>query len=497
MKILLVDPPALTDDYDKAYPNIGLLQLVSYLRTHTPLTDADIVLLDSFHTLEDHLRLIEQVRPTLYGISFAFLTQRIAYTTINAVKRRFPDLLVIAGGPHPTSAWRDVLEKTAADFVAIGEGETLLADVVRKLLTGDPDFCDTPGLALRADGRVQVNPPRPVIENLDALPFPAWERIDFSRFTGQHYCRSSRQACIVISRGCPFRCTFCSLPVWRVSKPYVRLRSPENIAGEVDRLYGLGIREIKIVSDEINAALPWAKQVCRAIIALDHKDLHFQANLRAWPIDDELADLFRRMNLWLVHLGCESANDRVLAGIRKKISVRQMENCLTLLKRHGIHTLLFMMAFNLWEENGRLCWEAPAEVWNSLVWAWKQFLRGRISYMTWSIATPMPGAPLHDIAQRHGLQPDEQVLANWDRNKDYLGIDLAPLGVSQFARANLLRAGILSKACFMLASGRFEWRRNLFRIGILLRSFLDNRLPRGRSSDPTVAPVSFRAGVEG
>lgn len=497
MKILLVDPPALTDDYDKAYPNIGLLQLVSYLRTHTPLTNADILLLDPFHTVEDHIRAIERIQPAIYGISFAFLTQRIACETIRAVKRRFPGLLVIAGGPHPTSAFRDVLEKTAADLVAIGEGEATLADVVRKVLAGDRDFLAVPGLAVRVNGRVQVNPPRPLIEDLDTLPFPAWERIDFPRFTGQHYCRSSRQACIVISRGCPFRCTFCSLPVWRVSKPYVRLRSAENIAGEVDRLYGLGVREIKIVSDEINAALPWAKQVCRAILALGHKDLHFQANLRAWPIDDELADLFRRINLWLVHLGCESANDRVLAGIQKKVSVRQMEHCLKILKRNGIRTLLFMMAFNLWEEKGRLCWESPAEVWNSLAWAWKQFLLRRISYMTWSIATPMPGAPLYEIAERHGLRPAEQVLANWDRNKDYLGIDLAPLGVSRFTRVSLLRAGILSKACFMLASGRFDWRRNLFRIGILLRSFLDNRLPRGRRSEPIVAAMPFRAGVEG
>ena len=88
MKILLVDPPALTDDYDKAYPNIGLLQLVSYLREHTPLTNADIILLDPFHTVEDHIREIGRIQPAIYGISFAFLTQRIACETIRAVKRR-------------------------------------------------------------------------------------------------------------------------------------------------------------------------------------------------------------------------------------------------------------------------------------------------------------------------------------------------------------------------------------------------------------------------
>lgn len=498
MKIMLVDPPAYSDDYDKAYPNLGILHLGAYLRHHTPLAAADVVYLDPFHTIEDHLRMIEELRPAIYGISFAFLTQRVAYRTINEVKTRFPDLLVIAGGPHPTSAPRDVLDRTRADLVCIGEGETLLAEVVNKVLAGDRDFAATCGLMLRAKGRIVKTPPRELVADLDALPPVEWERVDLSRFAGQHYCRSHRQACIVVSRGCPCRCTFCSLPVWRVSKPYVRLRSPAHVAAEVDRLYRLGVREIKIVSDELNTSLPWAKQVCRAIIALGHRDLYFQSNLRAWPIDDELALLLRRMNLWLVHLGCESANDRVLEGIQKKVTVEQIENCLNLLHRHGVQTLLFMMAFNLWEENGQLHWEQPREALRSLLWAWRQFLRGRIRYMTWSMATPMPGAPLFDIVERHGLQPAEQVLADWDRNKDYLGIDLRAVGIPRWKRMTLLRLGILSKACFMLFSGRFDWRRNLHRIGILLRSFVGASHAYQRSRrEPVLSNTPLRPKVEG
>ena len=500
MKILLVDPPARTDDYDTAYPNLGLLQLVSYLREHTPLQDEDIVFLDQFHTIEDHLEAVARHRPAVYGISFSFLTQRLAYQTINALKRRFADLLIIAGGPHPTSAPEDVLENAAADLVCIGEGETLLAEVTDKVLSGDRDFSKTAGLALRVDGRIVRTARRPVIEDLDSLPYMAWDRIDFSRFVGQHYCRSNRQSCIVVSRGCPYRCTFCSLPVWRVSKPFVRLRSPQNIAAEVDWLYRLGVREIKIVSDEINVALPWAKAVCEAIADLGHRDLFFQSNLRADKIDDELAHLFKRMNMWLVHLGAESANDRVLAGIRKQTTVAQTERGLDFLKRHRIRCLLFMMAFNLWEEDGRVQFETPREVRHSLWWAWKQFLRGRIAYMTWSMATPMPGSPLYDIVKRHRLDATKQVLDNWDRNKDYLGIDLRPLGVSERSKMRLLRLGIISKAVFMMFSGQFDWRRHFYRVGILLRSFFGNWKPRPtRCPDhtPVLSNIPLRAKVEG
>lgn len=496
MKIMLSDPPAKTDDYDKAYPNLGLLQIISYVRENTPLADEDIIFLDQFHSIEDQIRLVDEHRPRIFGLSFAFLTQRVAMDTINELKRRFPKMLIVAGGPHPTSMPEEVLEKSAADIVCIGEGEMTMADIVNVVVDGGNDFSKIPGLLIRTpDGPLHTGSPR-AFENLDELPFMAWDRIDFSKFVGQHYCKAKVQSCIVISRGCPYKCTFCSLPVWRAAKPWVRMRSPENIAREVEWLYELGVREIKVVSDEINVTLPWAKDVCRAIGDLGHKDLFFQSNLRADKIDDELAYLFKRMNMWLVHLGVESANDRVLKGIEKHITVAQTERCLKFLKKNKIRVLLFMMAFQLWEEKGELKFETPKEIRRSLWWSWKQFLLRRMSYMTWSIATPMPGAPLQDIVDRHGLKSSEQVLDNWNRNKDYLGIDLSSLGISEKTKMRMLRAGIMSKAVFMLFSGNFDWRRHAYRVGILFRSFFGKWNTSPASSAPLLN-MPLRAKVEG
>lgn len=495
-KLMLADPPAKTDDYDKAYPNLGILQLISYVRENTPLSDDDIIFLDQFHSLEDHIRLIEEHQPRIYGISYAFLTQRVAHDAINELKRRFPHMLIIAGGPHPTSVPEEVIAKSSADIVCIGEGEMTLADIVNQTVHGGHDFTKIPGLLIRTpDGPLHTGKPR-AYENLDDLPFMAWDRIDFSKFVGQHYCRSDKQSCIVISRGCPYKCTFCSLPVWRAARPFVRMRSPENIAREVDWLYRLGVREIKIVSDEINVTLPWAKEVCRAIADLGREDLFFQSNLRADKIDDELALLFKRMNMWLVHLGVESANDRVLRGIEKEITVAETERCLKFLKKHKVRVLLFMMAFQLWEENGELQFEKPREIRHSLWWVWKQFILRRMHYMTWSIATPMPGAPLQEIVDRHGLKSSDQVLDNWNRNKDYLGIDITSLGISEKTKMRLLRAGILSKAFFMMVSGHFDWRRHFYRIGILLRSFFGKWAARAESLTP-ILNTPLRAKVEG
>jgi radical SAM superfamily enzyme YgiQ (UPF0313 family) len=388
------------------------------------------------------------------------------------------------------------MSETSADLVCIGEGEQTLSDIVNEMMRGSTDYSHIPGLLLRTpEGPKRSGNPR-AIENLDDLPYMAWDRIDFSKFVGQHYRKSNRQSCIVISRGCPYKCTFCSLPVWRAAKPYVRMRTPEHIAGEVEWLYKLGVREIKIVSDEINVTLPRAKEVCRAIGDLGHKDLFFQSNLRADKMDDELAHLFQRMNMWLVHLGVESANDRVLDGIEKKITVAQTERCLKFLKKNKIHVLLFMMAFQLWERDGELQFETPKEIRRSLLWVWKQFLLGRMSYMTWSIATPMPGAPLQDIVDRHGLRSAKQVLDNWNRNKDYLGIDLSSLGIREKTKMRMLRAGILSKGVFAVLSGNFDWRRNFYRLGILTRSFFGKWNVAADEPQP-VLNTPLRTKVEG
>ncbi len=173
---------------------------------------------------------------------------------------------------------------------------------------------------------------------------------------------------------------------------------------------------------------------------------------------------------------------------------------LEFLKKHDVRCLLFMMLFNLWETVGELQHETPQEVRRSLWWAWKQFLRRRITYMTWSMATPMPGAELHDIVERHGLNPTGQVLDNWDRNKDYLGIDLRPLGITEGTRMWMLRLGIMSKALFVIINGRFDWRRNLNRVGILIKTFFGNWKPR-RTESPDGAVVlgntPLRAKAEG
>lgn len=468
-RIVLADPPSEGSSYDRSYPNMGVLSLIAYLRRERP--GLDIRYVEGFCTLAEHVAKVKELQPDIYGISFAYLTLRAALATMKAVREACPRTKIICGGPGPTPLAQRVLDESPVDCVVIGEGELTLVELTDRLLAGG-ELATVDGIAYRAEGKVVFTPKRKLIENLDTLPFPAWDMIDLSRYPGQHYCRSEKQACLVISRGCPYHCAFCSNPVWRVSNPAVRVRSPQHVAQEVEQLYAMGVREIKFVSDELNPNLPWAKKVCRAIADLGHKDLFFQTNLRADKIDDEFVALLQAMGCWLVHLGAESANNRVLGGIGKGVAIEQIEHACRMLKKARIKVFLFMMAFQLWTENGKVYCESPREVAHSLWFVLRMRLKRLISYMSWSVATPMPDSPLWEAATMIESGFEHEVLDSWDRNQDYLGFPLRSLGITDKQRQRMMRLGILTKGLFAILSGRFSFRRHWHRIPIILKSFL-------------------------
>jgi len=129
----------------------------------------------------------------------------------------------------------------------------------------------------------------------------------------------------------------------------------------------------------------------------------FQCNLRADKLNDELAKKLKNINVWLVHIGLESANDRVLKGIGKNVTQTDNVRTLELLKKYRIKVYGFLMLYNAWEENGKLQYETPEEVNNTLKFA-KECLRDNlIEYISWSITNPIIGSKLYHIAEKYGI----------------------------------------------------------------------------------------------
>jgi radical SAM superfamily enzyme YgiQ (UPF0313 family) len=304
-------------------------------------------------------------------------------------------MLMLAGGPHPTIDSADVLKNTAIDVCIVGEGEETCTEIIKKVQAGQP-VTDVVGTV----NREKNNGLRPLLKDIDF--FPAWDLIDFDNYEAA-VSKKTHMAYLLPIRGCPNYCTYCSNPVWKLEKPWIRQRSPKNIAEEINYLYGRGIREIYIRSDTFNVDIKWCLEVLGEIEKLKLKGMKFQCNLRADKMNDELAKKLHDVNVWLVHIGLESANDRVLKGIGKNASQADNVRTLEYLKKYNVKVYGFLMLYNAWETNGKLEYETPEEVQNTLDFA-KNCLRDNlIEYISWSVTNPIIGSKLYHIAQKYGI----------------------------------------------------------------------------------------------
>ena len=406
--IILADPPLPPGDVTgRAYPNLGILYIIAALRHE--VQDLDIHYVDSHISFDDHLRLVEQIQPWIYGLSFASPYAQLCFRLIDHIKKKRPSTIVVCGGTHPTAKPLEVMASTRADACCLGEGEQTFVNFVQAVLNGT-DLCSVAGIVKRTTENVTIKTAsRPLVNNLDELPLPAWDLVDFKNYRGCSKRKSAGSSTsIVASRGCPYECVFCSNPVWRFQSPRVRKRSPHNIAKEVALLYHAGIREIYIRSDEMNFDVDWSVAVFHALAELGRPDLYFQCLMRPSPMTHTLANSMAKAGCWLCHVGIESGSQRVLDGIRKRVTLEQIEESCKILREHGIKVFGFMMSYQAWEAEGMLQVETTKEVLDSLRFVLNLKRRGLIDYIGWGFATPYPGSELYEVCNRyHLLRPSK------------------------------------------------------------------------------------------
>ncbi len=396
LKVVFADPPFGIESKGEAVtesPNLGILYIIGYAKARLP--EVEFFYLEPFLSMEEHLEKVKQIQPDVYAISFTTPRRDLSFETIAKVKALGLKMLMVAGGAHPTIDPQDVLKNTPVDVCIVGEGEETTTELIRKVQTKE-SISDVIGTV----NKQKNNGIRPLLKDLDFLP--AWDLIDFENYDIA-VSKKKRMAYLLPIRGCPNYCTYCSNPVWKLEKPWVRQRSPKNIAEEINYLYGRGIREIYLRSDTFNVDIKWCLEVCNEIEKLKLKGMTFQCNLRADKLNDELAKRLHNIHVWLVHIGLESANDRVLKGIGKNATQADNIRTLELLKKYHIKVYGFLMLYNAWETNGKLEYETPEEVNNTLEFA-KTCLRDNlIEYISWSITNPIIGSKLYNIAKKFDI----------------------------------------------------------------------------------------------
>lgn len=258
-----------------------------------------------------------QRKPDIVGVSFRSFAMPIAERTSRTARESI-DPLVVFGGTHPTLAPEACLEH--ADAVCIGEGEGAMLELADAFTRGRP-YDDILNLCLKKDGEIKKNPLRPLVQDLDSMPFPLLGNKD--KFTieldklmeGDIYLGSSSPVSysIIGCRGCPFNCDYCCISAFRKLFKglgnYVRKRSPENIIQEIEAASRvLDLKFIGYMDEVFGMDPPWAREI--TALHKQRVGLPFLAKLHPNSCDEELVASLKDSGMKLVLLGIQSGSER-------------------------------------------------------------------------------------------------------------------------------------------------------------------------------------------
>lgn len=328
-------------------PPLGLLYLAAVVRERFG-SQYELKILDTgLMTEEEALEQVREYQPHIVGLSVMSCEEDLMHAYARAAKEGESPAVVLVGGPHSMVLKQDLLQDENIDYVVVGEGEETITELLEALdQGGDPG--QIPGLACRQGEALVLTDPRPPIQDLDALPFPAWDLVDMREY-GRHpnwngTLKRRFYATIATSRGCPYGCYFCH----NVFGKRVRMRSAESVVEELSHLREqYGVREVHVLDDIFNFQVERAEEICRGIIAARLKlALAFPNGLRADILTKELITLLRQAGTYKVNFGIETTSPRLQQMIGKRLNLDKAEEMINATGRTGIITgAYFMLGF--------------------------------------------------------------------------------------------------------------------------------------------------------
>lgn len=367
-------------------------------------------------TIERLLKYIERNRPKLIGFTAVTTIVKAAAHIASLIKQDNPEIPVCLGGIHATMVPKETLEEFAGfDFVVRGEGEFVIPKVLEHINRDNRDFRDIKGVITRDRPEIDFG----FIDNLENLPFPAWEEFDLFRYPGVDLHRTKRELPVITARGCPFDCCFCCRPP---GYRKVRYRSVENIINEIIRnLEQFGTEATLIVDETLAMNKQMVRELCQAILERQlHKRMRWSCSTRVDMVEAELFKLMRKAGCYDAFFGFESGDDRLLEIAGKKITTNDMVNAVRIAKDAGIAV------------HGCFILGLPGETKETVEKAWKLAKKLDIRGVSFPIAVPFPGTRLREMAKKgeYGLRI---ISNNWDDyGKQYPGVmEQADLGMEE------------------------------------------------------------------
>lgn len=406
MRVVLINPRFRLPIDTRTTPHLGL----AYLAAVSEKRGDEVVIFDADVERQPVAEFIQEFRPHIVGITANTPQVKQAWRTARAIKE-VTDVPVVLGGPHVSVLPEESCEKPYVDIVVRGEGEDSWIDICKRLerfLQDQPAYCSEAffhpeneifdhcfGITYRtSDGQIHNNPDRASIADLDGLPWPAYHLFKMDRYTNLQpatdHVDGARSFSIMTSRGCPYRCTFCSQSIMPIKW---RSRSPENVIAEWRHLVeDMGAQEIGILDDSANIRVKRMEELGRALIEnnLNHVPWIFVNGIRANLASKELLMLLKTAGLKRVAFGVETGDEDILLSIDKKVDHDTIRHAFKNAKDVGLETIAFLII------------GLPGETRETMQRTIDFAIELDPLIANFSMMTPYPGTKVYEIVKRQG-----------------------------------------------------------------------------------------------
>jgi len=404
MKVLLINPPyTYQTPWLQITEPLGILYLAAYLRSYSSHNIGVVDCLDnhSIHKIGKrlywygltHVEMIKKISefvPDVVGVTCMFSKKKNDFLgCLRVIKSHFPAIKIIVGGTYPSLFPEEVVHTGLVDYCVIGEGETSFHRLLNILDNKENgSLLDLDGIAFLNNGNLVLNPKLDYIENLDHIPFPARDLINYEAYITRksvlHGLGLRRSASILTSRSCPNRCNFCSM--YRIHGPRWRGRSAANVIDEILHLVReFGIQDLFVMDDNFTFKRDRIVAICDGII---------QAGLRIrWntpngisinTLDYELLNLMKKSGCKSICIAIETGDEE----LRNKVIGKRLSNSKIKEVVHSAANLgIFITAFYIIG--------MPGETRDKFAKTLQQIVSLPLNGVAAAFANPLPGTKLY------------------------------------------------------------------------------------------------------
>lgn len=437
MRVQLVHPPAFLNPTALTALRPSLPLGLAYIAGSLREAGHEVSIIDAVGEAPD--RVVRSGRVARLGLSIEELVARIAPQTqvvgigamftyqwrvvselIHAIKRSRPDLLVVGGGEHFTGLPEESLVSSPLDIVVLGEGEETIVELLRRYeahlqaaraagasaagASAAPGQAldvaswagDMPGVSYRKGDAVVHNPRRDRVRDIDGIPRPAWDLFDVAGYDERRLINGPRMGMtmpILATRGCPYRCAYCSSPNMWTTKWLAR--DPRQVADEIQEyVETFGARNFPFQDLTAIIKRQWVLDFCNELIARKLQiTWQMPTGTRCEVVDEEVAALLKASGGLSLNFAPESGSEAVRAKVAKQMSEKSLFNAVHAAVSHKLNTsVFFVLGFP---------GDQVADFKETLKWA-RRLARAGVEDLAVGFYFPIPGTRFYKELQSRG-----------------------------------------------------------------------------------------------